>query len=98
MPYTLLLAAAAFVACEPGPLVLASGGRVVPGLSAPLLVDMASLGRPPLTPTGGLGRTMDRWLWTVEMPNVTNWDLTRSGVALDRQRLCVTLQFSFLLF
>ena len=85
MPYTLLLAAAAFVACEPGPLVLAWGGRVVPGLSAPLLVDMASLGRPAVTPTGGL------------RPDY-NWDLTRSGVALDRQRLCVTLQFSFFLF
>ena len=54
MPYTLLLAAAAFVACEPGPLVLAWGGRVVPDLSVPLLVDMASLGRPAVTPTGGL--------------------------------------------
>ena len=40
MPFTLLLlAAAALVACEPGPLVLAWGGRVVPGLSASLLVD-----------------------------------------------------------
>ena len=54
MPYTLLLAATAYVACEPGPLVLAWGGRVVPGLSAPLLVDMASLGRLAVTPTGGL--------------------------------------------
>ena len=26
-------------ACEPAPLVLAWGGRVVPGLTAPLLVD-----------------------------------------------------------
>ena len=51
MPCTLLLAAAAFVACEPGPLVLAWGGRVVPGLSAPLLVDdgkpgLSDLSRP----------------------------------------------------
>ena len=94
MSYTLLLTA---VACEPGPLVLAWGGRVVPGLSAPLLVDMASLGRPDVTPTGGIGRILDRWLWTVETPTVTNWDLTRSGVALDRQRLGMTLQFSFFL-
>ena len=98
MPFTLLLAAVVFVACEPCPLVLAWRGRVVPGLSAPLLVDMASLGRPTVTPTGGLGRTLDRWLWTMDTPTVTNWDLTRSGVALDRQRLCVTLRFSFSLF
>ena len=87
MPYTLLLAAAAFVACEPGPLVLAWGGRVVPGLSAPLLVDMASLGRPTVTRTGGLGWILDRWFWTMDTPTVTIWTLTRSGVALDRQRL-----------
>ena len=80
------------------PLVLAWGGRVVPGLLAPLLVDMASLGRPAVTPTGGLGRTLDRWFWTMDTPTVTNWDLTRSGVALDRQRLGVTLRFSFSLF
>ena len=57
MSFTLLLAITALVACEPGPLVLAWGGRVVPGLSAPLLVDMAaSLGRPAVdTPSGGLG-------------------------------------------
>ena len=35
---------------EPAPLVLAWGGRVVPGLSAPLLVDN---GKPVITPTGG---------------------------------------------
>ena len=52
MPFTLLLAAAALVACEPGPLVLAWGGRVVPGLSAPLLVDSGKPGRPVNTPTG----------------------------------------------
>ena len=98
MPFTLRLAAVAFVACEPGPLVLAWGGRVVPGLSAPLLVDMASLaGLPSLLPVD-FGRTMDRWLWTVDMPNVTNWDLTRSGVALDRQRLFVTLRELFFPF
>ena len=70
----------------------------MPGLLAPLLVDMASLGRPAVTPTGGLGRTLDRWLLTVDMPTVTNWDLTRPGVALDRQRLGLTLRFSFSLF
>ena len=65
MPYTMLLAAAAFVACEPGPLVLAWGGRVVPGLSAPLLVDMASLaGLPSLLPVDLAG------LWTDSGPLV----------------------------
>ena len=62
MPFTLLLAAVAFVACEPGPLVLAWGGRVVPGLSAPLLVDN---GKPGLA-----FRHSYRWtsagLWTVD--------------------------------
>ena len=39
MSFALLLAVAALVAREPAPLVLAWDGRVVPGLSAPLLVD-----------------------------------------------------------
>ena len=55
MPFAFLLVAIDLVAPndarEPAPLVLAWGGRVVPGLSAPLLVDdgkpcLSDLSRP----------------------------------------------------
>ena len=59
MLFTLLLAAAALVACELGPLVLAWGGRVVPGLSAPILVDY---GKP-----GPACRHSYRWTLAVDM-------------------------------
>ena len=59
------------------------GGRVVPGLSAPLLVDNGKPGR--------VCRHYPQWTtiyrWTNNHPMVTRPCLTQSRVVLDRQRL-----------
>ena len=67
----LLLTAADLIACDPGPLVLVWGGRVVPGLSAPLLVDdgKPGAGLSSLLPVDN-GRAVDK-PWT--SPSDRHW-------------------------
>ena len=82
MPFAILLAVD-LIAREPAPLVLAWWGRVVPGLSAPLLVDNGKPGWPVVASTGG----QSTWPWTSPRPpTVARSSLTRSRVNLDHQR------------